>query len=342
MRPLRDAAPDARDAAARDPVLALGGCVGATMALTVSDQMAYVDVPVGSESGEFVLDFGSTFSSIDLTAFAAPGPTTSGCDASELGVLCTVAGFAFFSSPGDVELTTESFAGVGGSVRQAGILGTDFLSEHVITLDYARGHVYAASSSAFCGATALGAAGYVPLSVAGFYENDLSLLEPFTDVDSDAYPDDSVPNVPTVPVKVAGVAAVAQLDTGFDDDATPFSVNINQAFYAAIVAATPGALTRDSALDETLSTCVDGVTQAAKAYRLAAGTTFDFVQTSGAAARSYAQAVLFVKSDPAAASGCGGISTWTVPAAQVGASFYVGMGSLMFDPYGAKVWMPGG
>jgi hypothetical protein len=224
-------------------------------------------------------------------------------------------------------------------VRQAGIIGTDLLSEHVLTLDYAGGNVYAASSGAFCSASALGAAGFVPLSVTGFYENDVSLLEPATDVESGAS-DESVPDVPTVPVKIAGVAALAQLDTGFDDDVTPFSVNINKAFYSAIVAAMPGALVRDASDDETLSTCVSGVSESADAYRLAAGVTFDFITVSATTARAYAQAVIFVKGDPAAASSCGGIGTWTVPAAQVGASFYVDMKALAFDPYGARVWIP--
>ena len=227
----------------------------------------------------------------------------------------------------------------GASARQ-GILGTDFLSEHVITLDYAGGNVYAASASAFCSASVLGAAGYAPLSVAGFYENDLSLLEPFSDVDSAATGGDSVPDVPTVPVQVAGAAAVAQLDTGFDDDVTPFSVNINQAFYAAIVAAKPGALVAEPSKNDTLTTCVDGVSESLTAYRLASGVTFGFGGASGAPVRSYGQATLFVKDTPASAASCGGIGTWTVPAAQVGASFYVEMKSLLFDPFGATVWVP--
>jgi hypothetical protein len=312
--------------------------VGASIPLTIAYQTPYASVAVGSESGDFILDFGSTYSGIDLTAFASPGPTTSGCDPSYLYVVCTVDGFAFFSAPGAVELTTESFASLGNDPRQAGIIGTDFLSEHVITLDYAASTVYAASSA--CASSTLAAAGYAPLTTSGYYENDLALLYPASDVESNPYPGSSVPNVPTVPVGVAGATAVAQLDTGFDDGVTPYSVNINQAFYAAIVAARPGALVRDAALDETLSTCVSGVTESAEAYRLAGGTTFDFVEPSGGAARSYSQAVLFVKGDPSAASSCGGIGTWDVPAAQVGASFYVGMGSLVFDPYGATVWVP--
>jgi hypothetical protein len=183
-------------------------------------------------------------------------------------------------------------------------------------------------------------AGFLPLSTAGFYENDLSLLEPLTDVDSAGSSGTSVPNVPTVSVSVAGAKALAQLDTGFDDDVTPFSVNINPAFLAEINAANPSALVRDASLDATLTTCVEGVDESVEAYRLATGTTFDFVADGGTVARSYASAVLFVKNTPASAASCGGIGTWSVPAAQVAASYYNDLKVIAFDPYGARVWIP--
>lgn len=336
--PTHDAAPRLGDGG--DPALALGSCVGTAEPLLVAYQTPYVDVAVGSQMGEFAIDFGSTFSSIDLSAFTSPGPTTSGCDPTQLGVTCTVDAFAFFGPPASVSLVTESFAGLGGSVRQAGIIGTDFLSEEVFLLDYAGSRAYAASQATACSPSALMGAGYVALSTGGFYENDLSLLEPFTTVDSQASSGESVPNVPTVPVTIAGVSAVAQLDTGFDDGVTPFSVNVNKAFYQAIVAAHPGALVRDAEADESLSTCVSGVSEPVEAYTLASGTTFDFVASVGGSARSYAQAVLFVKETPASAQSCGGIGTWTAPAAQVGASFYVDMKSIVFDPFAARVWVP--
>jgi hypothetical protein len=235
---------------------------------------------------------------------------------------------------------TEDFSGVSGSVRQAGIIGTDLTSQQVITVDYAGAHAYAASAASACSASALTAAGFVSLTTAGFFENNVGLLEPGTDVDSNDGAGESVPDVPTVAVRVGGTGALAQLDTGFDDSVTPFSVNVNQAFYAAIVAANASALVRAASLDESLSTCVQGVDEPVKAYTLASGVTFDFVGAGSSVARSYASAVIFVKETPAAAQGCGGIGTWTVPAAQVGASFYVDMGALVFDPFGAQVWIP--
>jgi hypothetical protein len=330
------------DAGAKDPLTLLAPCLGASVPIVLSGQMPYDDLPIGTLSGYFVLDFGSTFSSIDLGAFPSPGPMTSGCDPDELGQECTVEDFAFFSSPGSVVLVTEDYSDLSGSVRQAGILGTDFLSEHAVTLGYQAKLVFASPSAGLCSDSDLMAAGLLPLTTAGFYENDLSLLEPLTDVDSNGSAGSSVPNVPTVAVSVAGANAVAQLDTGFDDDVTPFSVNINPAFLVAIQSASTSAVVREPSLDSTLTTCVSGVDETLEAYRLASGTTFDFVADGGTTARSYASTVLFVKNTPSSAASCGGIGTWTVPAAQVGASYYNDMKVLVFDPYGAKVWIPKG
>ena len=36
---------------------------------------------------------------------------------------------------------------------------------------------------------------------------------------------------------------------------------------------------------------------------------------------------------------CGGIGTWTTPAAQIGASFFADVGVLVFDPFSSRVWI---
>jgi hypothetical protein len=257
-----------------------------------------------------------------------------------LGSVCTVPGFAFMGPPAAARLVTEDFSGVAGTVRQAGIIGTDFLSERVFTLGYGARQNFASPAPAFCSDAALEAAGMSALSTAGFFAQDLSLLKPATAVDSTASPGSSVPNVPTVPVRIAGATAVAQLDTGFDDDVTMLSVNVNVAFLQAIQAASPSALVRDATLDEALTTCVVGVSEPVQGYRLAPGGSLDFVDGGAHAVQSFPGAVVFVKQTPAAAHSCGGIGTWTVPAAQVAASYYVAMGTLVFDPFTSRVWLP--
>jgi hypothetical protein len=323
--------------------------------LTIGGQMPYVSVAVtagggadggvdggadgGTESGEFVLDFASTYSSIDLTAFTTT-PVTSMCDPTMLFEVCTLPTFSFFGPQGPVLLTTESFAGVGGSVRQAGIIATDFLSEGIFTLAYGAGEVFDATSTSFCSNAAMTQAGFAPLTTKGYYENDLSLLVPYTTVDSNGEANTTVEDVPTVSVQIAGAPALAQLDTGFDDSVTKYSVNINEAFLAAIQAKNPNALVRDTTLDEMLTTCVNNVSEPVLGYRLASGISFGFAGAGGTVVRSYPDAVIFVKDTPAAAANCGGIGVWTVPAAQVAASFYNDMGIIAFDPYHEQVWIP--
>ncbi len=344
-----DAAKATDDAAAGDaaipsgdPLAALGACVGSSQALTVSALMPYATVGIGANSeasGAFVLDFSSTFSSIDLAAFITP-PTTSGCDATLLGSTCTVADFHVFGAVYKASLVLENFSGLAGPLRQAGIIGTDFLSMHVVSLSYAENKIFAAPATTACTGDALHTAGLVALSTAGYYQHDLTLLNPYTIVDTTATPGGHVPNVPTVPVRVAGVAALAQLDTGFSDALVSHSVNINTAFLTALQTANPAALVRDATLDTKLTTCMSNVQEPAEAYHLASGQQFELMADDGSVARVWADATIFVKKTPVAAHSCGGIGTWTVPAAQVGASFYVGLGAVIFDPFAAKVWIP--
>ena len=214
-----------------------------------------------------------------------------------------------------------------------------FLAHGIYTLDYAKKRMlHVASKSAACPDAALSAAGLAPLSTAGFFASDLSLLKPQHDIESTAPTGLQVANVPVVPVKIAGTAAIVQLDTGFDDKVVPHSINVNVAFFDALTAASPGALVRDAGADLSLSTCV-GVSEPVEAYHFAAGRTFELVDAQGAAVRSWASATVFVKRTPAAALTCGGIGTWSSPAAQIGTSFFADIGVLVFDPYASKVWI---
>jgi hypothetical protein len=325
------------DAPRPDPLAPLGDCLGTAAPLTISHHVPYVSVPVGADRGEFALDYGSTFSSIDLAAFPAPGPVTSGCDRARLGETCTVDGFAFFALPSPVRLVTQDFRGLGGSLRQAGIVGTDFTSLRVIALSYDTARLYVGASSR-CLDSAWRAAGFAALPTASYFRDDLGALGPLSLVDS-AATSGHVPNVPTVPVRLGGASAVAQLDTGFDDALVPFSVNVNAAFFERVAAADAGALVRDAARDLALTTCVVGVSERVEAYAIGAGRALEFIDDNGAVARRYPGAAVFVKRTPAAARSCGGIGTWTAPAAQVAASFFAEMGAVAFDPFAGRVWI---
>ncbi|MFT3836566.1 MAG: hypothetical protein QM723_06185 [Myxococcaceae bacterium] len=321
-------------------------CAGSqVLALTRQGHTVYVTVTVGSSpqtgSGPFLIDFATNFSAVDLSALSGPGPAYSGCqpDAGNTNA-CTFTDLDFFGSWGSVTLYPEDFSYLSLTPPQAGIIGTDFLSVHPFTVDYRGAQLIQGANNAFCSDDELWDAGFGPLATDGFFTSDYANLKPLTDVDSMATPGQyTVPDVPTVPVRLAGIDALAQLDTGFNDVVHRHSINVNQALVNAVLSAHPNALLRDSSLDLTLSTCV-GASEPVQAYRLAPGSSFDFVMPDGGAARSSADALIYAKDTPMAAKVCGGIGTWTVPAAQVAGSFYDDDQVVVFDPIRSRVWIP--
>ncbi|MBX3217945.1 MAG: hypothetical protein KF850_38420 [Labilithrix sp.] len=315
-------------------------CLGDEAPIALAGGLPYVTVTIGEApayDAPFLLDYGTNSSTIDLTKFTPPGPAVTGCDPTLLGQLCGFSRFDFFGPWGVVSLYTDAH-GTHGGVAQAGILGTDFTSKVAVSLDYARAKVRRADRATFCTPADFAAAGMAPLSAAGFFTNDVAKLRPLSDVIAGSAPSITVANVPTIPLRIAGVTAHAQLDTGFDDALVPFSVNVNEAFLSAVTAAAPSALVRAADKDLSLTTCA-GVSEPVEAYALASGAGVELVGEDGGAVRTFPGATLFVKRTPEAARRCGGIGTWTVPAAQVAASFYVALGLVAFDPFGSRVWV---
>ncbi len=357
--PDAEAGPTARDAPAPDvteedaeagkkPPPTIPSCIGDKVAMIRSGERTYAAVDMAKDAGaivgDFLLDFGSNGSTIDLEAFS-PKPTPSFCngDAAAPGALCSFPDFYFFGPWGTVQLVTADYSFLFNGVKQAGIIGTDFLSVYPFTLDYVNDRIWRAEKGKLCTDAQLLAAGYVPLPTGGFYTNDFSKLRPLSEVVTD--PDASttgfsVPNIPTVPISIAGVTALAQFDTGYDDRLIRHSININKAMLDKILATTPTALDRRSGRDLYLTTCVPGLSQHAEAYVLNASVPVNFLAEGGSVGRVDSGSVLFVKDRLPAAEKCGGIETWTVPAAQLGASFLVDAQAAVFDPITSRVWLP--
>ncbi|MBL8451365.1 MAG: hypothetical protein JNK97_01345 [Zoogloea sp.] len=312
------------------PVAAIGAdalpaCFGEAQPLVVSSQMPYALVTVAGRQGYFVLDFGATFSTVVPDAFFGPlkpRPLP--------GLTDTYADFNFFGNWGRVRLPAGGGSGLRGSVPQAGIIGTDFLAAHIYTLDYPQGRLHRAGQGRFCTDEALRAEGFSALSTRDYYADGPGRLT------CPRAGSPACPNVPAVPVRIGPVAAVAQLDTGYDDSAQPLSVNINVALFDALQKAGVRLQPRPEIALQ-LTTCQPGVSEAVDAWQLPPGTALGFVGTSGRVVRSEPGVTLFVKRTPPAARVCGGIGTWPQPAAQLGASFFAG-GSLVVDPFSARVW----
>jgi hypothetical protein len=357
--PLDDAEPPA-DAPVHKPPPVIPSCVGTSIPLVASGERAYVNVNMsapattdggndaGLIAGDFLLDFGANGSTIDLNAFpqeARPAPGNCyGTDAAATGALCDFENFDFFGAWGRVTLYTADYSFLFNSVRQAGIIGTDFLAQSTYTIDYGHTLVWRSPVASFCTDAQMLASGFNPLSTAGFYSDDTNNLRPLSDVVTD--PDASttahfsVPNVPTVPITIAGVSALAQLDTGYDDRIIRHSININKAMLDRLLAEAPGKISRRKTKDLYLTTCIGGLSQLGAAYLLEPGTPVNFIGEGGVVARPDYGLYVFVKERMPEADRCGGIETWTVPAAQMGASFLTDAQAVVFDPHSSRVWLP--
>ncbi|MCB1915547.1 MAG: hypothetical protein KDG52_07515 [Rhodocyclaceae bacterium] len=305
---------------------ALAACLGTRMPMTVARQMPYVDVRVDGVPAHFVIDFGADVSAITPAGFGQSPPSPSA------GSTDRYRRFEFFGLWQDVRLLPQPVAPVAGALRQGGVIGTDFLSHHVFALDYVGAQVYRAEAGGFCGDAALAEAGFVAIDSRGYYAADPRRLSCPA-----AARRGNCPNIPTLPVRIGTVDAVAQVDTGFDDSAVHHSVNINGALFDALSAAGIRLVPRpDIALR--LSTCRAGVVERVEAWRLPEGVALELVAASGAVAQRVVDTTLFVKRPPPAARVCGGIGTWPEPAAQLGASFFA-RDALIVDPFSARVWI---
>ncbi|WP_139361967.1 hypothetical protein [Hymenobacter sp. CRA2] len=302
----------------------LPACFGERRDITIARQMPYIPVKMGAAEGEFVLDFGSNISSIDPAGFkngVKPVPTNGAAMIYEQPYFFDQ--FDFFGRTGGVKLLARKTTVTDLGLQQAGILGTDFFMEFIFTLDYANKFLYKSTRQAFCQDADLLKAGFKPVSTAGYYADQFSrLLDPATTI-----------NVPTVPVRIGRVAAVAQIDPGYDDSVYPHTVNVNRAFFAALQAAGVALVPVPNVM---LSTC-SGEHEKGTAYRLGPGYSFEITGTDGQPVLIERGAFIIVK-EGTAAHGCAGIGTWAIPAAQIGASFLVDAQQVVFDPFSSRVW----
>lgn len=300
-------------------------CFGQRQTLIISSTMPYVTVKVGPTQGYFVLDWGSLSTAIDTAALSGVRPV--GTAANEKFLFSD---FDFYGSWGTVALLIQKMGYVSGTIRQAGILGADFLSLNAFTLDYKNGYVYRAGPGQLCSDNDLRVAGFRSVSSAGYFSNS-----------NDKLNDKCVFNVPTVPVRIGSVAAIAQLDPGYADAKHPFSVNINRALFDALSNA---GITLTEIPNEriALSTCIENVTENVISYRMPAGVSFSIIGTDGSQVTIHSDAVLMLKETSDAAKSCGGIGTWKIPAAQVGASYFKEAGKMIFDPFTSRVWFGNG
>lgn len=308
-----DTAPgDTLDGDAADTHADLDACTLASRPLALVGLLPYAEVRIGPDTGWFLVDWGTTGSAIDPRAFSPATPQPAA------GTYNQWNGFDFFGPWATVTLGVQDLSHFTGPPPQAGILGTDFLSLDAYLVDWTTRII----ARVDCTDLQLEAAGLTPFSVAGSFSDTPATLPA------------GVPNVPAVPLKLGTATAFpAQVDTGYGDALYGPAININRALFDRIP---PGVLTRAPSADLALSTCVPGVTESVPAYRVAAPHAAELVDRRGTA-HPISGAWVFLKDTPSAARSCGGIGTWSSPAAQLGVS--VVARQAVFDPGRAAVWL---
>lgn len=287
--------------------------------LRIQRNAPYTEVEVEGATGLFLLDFASNGSSIDPTRLTEDRSSES----RTLDEHHPFASFGFFGPWGEVSLQVTDSSHLSEDMEQAGIIGTDFLSRNVFTVDYEARSVHRATEEDFCNAQTLHNAGFTEILTSGRYTSEPPL--------------EGRPNVAIAIVEVFGQRVEAHLDTGLSDDRSPLAVYINTAFRDALLAV--GApMEREPSADHTLSTCVTGVSESVEAFR-ASGEVLNWISPEGESVRTFSDLQIFVKSAPLEAHACGGIGTSSEPEAQLGGSFFMDFGAIVFNPFDGSIWV---
>jgi hypothetical protein len=130
---------------------------------------------------------------------------------------------------------------------------------------------------------------------------------------------------------------MTQIDSGYDDFRYRHSININQAFFTALKEAGIN-LIETPEKNINLTTCVPNVIEPILAYSLPSGIYLSIIGIDGNPVLVTSECHIFLKKTPVEAKSCGGIGTWQIPAAQMGASFLQDAKKVIFDPFKSRVW----
>lgn len=269
-----------------------------------SSPLPRIVLATGAQSGAFLLDYGATQSSLNLSPHAGASD-----------------GHARESSEHDVVTTFDlpTFS-QGRFARQpssgAGVVGTDFLS--LLSADFEFGQTAARVilGAAPCNADQLRADGLVSIDQAGYFTSAPERLGR------------ERPNVPVAFLGLGPLTVAAQIDTGYDDAVYPPSIDINATLFDRLKQAGVGL---QRLADVQVATCHEAVTR--PAYRLLE--TVRLTTREGEALRELSGMTLIVKET----GSCGGIGHMSEPAAQIGMGFLRRIGRVVFDPKAERVWI---
>ncbi len=310
----------------------------------VNGRLPYIDVNMKGHNcipanpnclqGKFLLDYGTDTSTIDVYGFPGDYITYVPNKNYTINLFQTSFTSYFYDNQG------YHYYNLNG-VRQAGILGTDFLSQHIITLDYD-------NRKAYCGDTSmpdlhfnkLKSLGFIPASMKGYFSNDekklLDLKLPQKN------------NNPAIPLYIGEtnnyVQCPAQLDPGYDDNFYTNKgiritnvININKAYFDTLVKQHI-----ISGVDKNDPILLGNRNSADTLYKCVFTGSFDIkilgVNAESILKRNSSQWNVYLKISSQEGLAAGGITTFPFPAAQIGASLLTQCSRVIFDPFLSLLW----
>ena len=278
---------------------------GAEVPLDVASHgRPFVHMRLGSVSGAFLVDTGSSFSSIDAAAYGQVAGARVSATGSSLPTV----------SRGD-DLRAADLSGVPGPSRTTGIIGTDFLSNRTTEFHYEGAEPHLVLSEAPCG----------DLSGRGLLRFDeRGLFGP----PSRTRPPDA--NLPSVFMRIGPVRFRAWVDTGFYEDVPGRPAGAVKANAALVAELRAAGVRLDPAGGVTSVTC-DGRTHADPVARASE----PLVEEGGDPAAGVASPMV----QEVSADACGGPGNVRTPLGMVGVAWLARWGTLVLDPLGGAVWV---
>jgi len=266
----------------------------------------FVNLTLGSDNGNFLLDTGTTHSRVDMRRYGVLEGSKIFLSGFSLplvqGGLFTAADLRSFSAP------------LGESL---GTVGTDFLSLRSIEFHYEQPQPFATLGRT-CDPAVLRHTGFVAVGLPGYYEADLSRLK------------SGMPNVPVIGLRIGQITFPAQVDTGYGDFPQGV-VQINAALMRVL--RDTGMPVRSLPSDVATVSCSGTYTY--ERWQIEQD-ELSIVTLGGRSIASFPPPLLEVKTD----APCNGISTFAEPFAQIGASWLARWGTSVFDGLSSAVWIP--
>jgi len=304
----------------------------------VGNRMPFTDAFVEKDTnavGKFVVDYGTDTSVVDITGF--PGRSIS--KSADHKYALTLKNWDIYSANARQYGNEQWLGGIqANGIREAGIIGTDILSNRIVTFDYVNSRIYIVMFPDSYGKREhFQKYGFVAVRAEHFAPH-----QPGTENH------DNNPMVKMVfDNGVDSAQALAFIDPGYDDKVqlngvydTNYThvININQKYLSNLIA--KGVQIR---VDKSRFFTLDNVS--AKPDTLfqcffATKYQFNLVGENGETVIPYStdECNVFLKVNAPGGAAAGGITTYSYPAAQFGGSILMDCDMVGFDPFKGLVW----